>query len=320
MKETIIKAVTAIVCVAVFSLTMSSAFGKYGEALTKAAEVAGSAQNGAGNTESGSQDSFSQDYTDNGVYEDVTDAITPDAGTDATTPDAGTDTGADTNTDTGAAKPDAGAVANDPTAYTKDQAVRYYTNSMNKSYNAPKVTIKKTDTITIDVQSVEPGGDGVARLANKIVEAYAKTTEGTKSFAKGVATDESKEKASDFSVPVALDPKGAKTATVTKKGNDYEINILVVEEAATLEKFPVYNRQCSFPLNLAAVDLFGLKVTKADFNYSGTKISAVVGADGYVKSAEVYMPLAGSGGGNFIGIKGTATVAGSLKKTLAFTY
>jgi hypothetical protein len=32
------------------------------------------------------------------------------------------------------------------------------------------------------------------------------------------------------------------------------------------------------------------------------------------------MPLAGSGGGNFIGIKGGATVSGSLKKTLAFTY
>lgn len=319
MKETIIKAVTAVICVAVFSLTMSSAFGKYGEAMTKAAEVAGSAQIVTGNTESVPQDSFSQD-TNNGVADDATDATTPDAGTDTTTPDAGTDVGVDTNTDTGATTPDSGAVANDPTSYSKDRAVRYYTESMNKSYNAPKVTIRKTDTIAIDVQSVNPGGDGAARLANKIVEAYAKTTEYTKSFAKGVATDESKEKAVDFSVPVSLDPKGAKTATVAKKGNDYEINILVVEEAATLEKFPVYNKQCSFPLNLAAVDLFGLKVTKGDFVYSGTKIKAVVGADGYVKSAEVYMPLAGSGGGNFIGINGTATVAGSLKKTLAFTY
>lgn len=308
MKELILKSVTAVICVAIFSLTLSSALGDYGEALQKAAEVSGSVQTGNGNTDTDSQNSPDQDFTDDGIYDNSTDTVIPDDSTDATTPDAD------------ATAPDDGAPANDPTAYTKDQAVRYYTESMNKSYNAPKVTIKKTDTIAINVEEVSPGGKAAANLANKIVEAYAKTTEGTKAFAKGVATDESKEKASDFSVPVALDPKGAKTATVTKKGNDYEINILVVPESATLEKFPVYNKQCSFPLNLAAVDLFGLKVTKADFNYSGTKIRAVVGADGYVKSAEVYMPLAGSGGGNFIGIKGAATVSGSLRKTLAFTY
>ncbi len=308
MKELILKSVTAVICVAIFSLTLSSALGDYGEALQKAAEVSGSVQTGNGNTDTDSQNSPDQDFTDDGIYDNSTDTVIPDDSTDATTPDAD------------ATAPDDGAPAKDPTAYTKDQAVRYYTESMNKSYNAPKVTIKKTDTIAINVEEVSPGGKAAANLANKIVEAYAKTTEGTKAFAKGVATDESKEKASDFSVPVALDPKGAKTATVTKKGNDYEINILVVPESATLEKFPVYNKQCSFPLNLAAVDLFGLKVTKADFNYSGTKIRAVVGADGYVKSAEVYMPLAGSGGGNFIGIKGAATVSGSLRKTLAFTY
>lgn len=308
MKELILKSVTAVICVAIFSLTLSSALGDYGEALQKAAEVSGSVQTGNGNTDTDSQNSPDQDFTDDGIYDNSTDTVIPDDSTDATTPDAD------------ATAPDNGAPANDPTAYTKDQAVRYYTESMNKSYNAPKVTIKKTDAIAINVEEVSPGGKAAANLANKIVEAYAKTTEGTKAFAKGVATDESKEKASDFSVPVALDPKGAKTATVTKKGNDYEINILVVPESATLEKFPVYNKQCSFPLNLATVDLFGLKVTKADFNYSGTKIRAVVGADGYVKSAEVYMPLAGSGGGNFIGIKGGATVSGSLRKTLAFTY
>lgn len=308
MKELTLKSVTAVICVAIFSLTLSSALGDYGEALQKAAEISGSVQTGNGNTDTDSQNSPDQDFTDDGIYDNSTDTVIPDDSTDATTPDVD------------ATAPDDGAPANDPTAYTKDQAVRYYTESMNKSYNAPKVTIKKTDTIAINVEEVSPGGKAAANLANKIVEAYAKTTEGTKAFAKGVATDESKEKASDFSVPVALDPKGAKTATVTKKGNDYEINILVVPESATLEKFPVYNKQCSFPLNLATVDLFGLKVTKADFNYSGTKIRAVVGADGYVKSAEVYMPLAGSGGGNFIGIKGGATVSGSLRKTLAFTY
>ncbi len=313
MKEIIFKSVTAIICVAIFSLTLSSAIGNYGEAVMTAAEKSASVP-------AVGTDDNSTATTPDGVVGDNTD-VTPDADTNTdVTPDAGADTTPDAGADTDATAPDAEQSATDPTAYTKDQAVKFYTDSMNKSYNAQKVAIKKTDVIAINVQEVTSGGQAAAKLVNKIVEAYAKTTEYTKSFSKGIATDESKEKADSFAVPVTLDPKGAKTATVTKKGNDYQINITVVPETATLEKFPVYNKQCSFPLNLAAVDLFGLTVTQADFNYSGTTLKAVVGADGYVKSAEVYMPLAGSGGGNFIGIKGGATVSGSLKKTLVFTY
>jgi hypothetical protein len=215
-------------------------------------------------------------------------------------------------------QPEKDETANAPTSYSREQAVRFYTDSMKKSFTAPKTTIKATQTIGISVDEMDP--KMAEKLAKKIVNAYAKTTESTRSFAKGIATDDGEGKASDHVFPADLDPKGAKTATVTKKGNDYEINILVVPEEATLEKFPVYNRQCSFPLNLATVDLFGLTITQADFTYEGTKIKATVGADGYVKYAEVYMPLAGKGGGNFIGIGGSATVSGYMKKTATFTY
>lgn len=312
MKETIIKAATAVVCAVIICVTAAVAVGNYSDALNEAAKQSGTVQTGASADENipDTTPDITVDGMDGAVTETPADGTVeaPDENTDVSAPDAGTDTTA----------PDKGTQTNDPTSYSKEQAVRFYTESMNKSFNAPKTTIKTAQTIAISVDEMTP--KAATKLAKKIVDAYAKTTESTRSFSKGIATDDGKGKAADHVFPANLDPKGAKTATVTKKGNDYEINILVVPEDATLTKFPVYNRQCSFPLDLGSIDLFGLKITQADFTYEGTKIKATVGADGYVKYAEVYMPLAGEGGGNFIGIGGGAAVSGSMKKTATFTY
>lgn len=312
MKETVIKSVVAVLCVVALCITSSVAVGKYSDALIDSAKLSGTVQTG-GNSDENISDTAPEspiDGTDNLETDapvDGTDAV-PDENTEAAVPDA----------DIQAQTPDKETKPNDPTAYTKEQAVRLYTDSMKKSFNAQKTTIKSTQTIAISVDSMTP--KGATKLAKKIVDAYAKTTESTLTFSKGISTDKSKSKVTDHVFPANLDPKGAKSATVTQKGNDYEISILVVPEAATLEKFPVYNRQCSFPLDLSTIDLFGLKITQADFTYEGTKIKATVGADGYVKYAEVYMPLAGEGGGNFIGIGGGAVVSGSMTKTATFTY
>ena len=316
MKDTIIRAATAVICVIVLCITSSSAVTNYSNAVMQAAKLTGNTT-AVGGTSTDTDESIPSDTpsdtTDDTVIDEITDdgeGLPTDEGTDTTAAD---DSSAVTT-------PDASAQKNDPTTYSKEQIVKYYTESMNKSYNHKNYDLKKTETIAISVNSITPGGQGAAKLANKIVEAYAKTNEETIAFSKGLAVHDGIYRADDFGVPVSLDPKGAKAASVTKKGNEYEINIQVVAETATLEKFPVYNRQCSFPLNLAAIDLFGLTVTQADFNYSGTTLKAYVGADGYVRQAEVYMPLSGKGGGNFIGIKGAAEVSGSMRRTLDFTY
>lgn len=296
MKQTIIKAVTAIVCVAIFCSTITSALTDYGTAMKDIAASGGSSASFADGLGG---------YSDNAAQGTV-------GGADSSISTDGTGSAPDESQNV--------VLEGDPTEYSKEQAVRYYTESMHKSYNYENVEIKKTEVTAISIDYVTPGGDAVARFANKIVETYAKTNEETKTFVNGGATDDPNYKATNYATPVDLDPRGAKTATVTKKGNDYEINILVVPEAATLERPPVYNKQCFFPLDLSTVDLFGLTVTQADFNYSGTTIKAVVTPDGYVKSAEIHMPLSGKGGGNFLAIKGSAEVSGSFSKVILFTY
>lgn len=311
MKEAILKSVTALICVAIFCLSISSGVDKIVEAQKNTFEANGS--------DSALGESVLEDSDDMNYTPDVMPDGSADVSGDADNSDTDDNQSAETPTQ-GASEATPEGTPSDPTSYSKEQIVKYYNESMNKSYNAPKVAIKKTDIIAINVESIKPGGDIATDIANKIIEKYAKTTEETKNFVKGGATDDASYKASSFAVPAELDPKGAKSATVTKKGNDYVVSIQVVYESATLKKFPVYNKQCSFPLDLASVDLLGVKVTSADFNYPGTILKAVIGSDGYVKTAEVYMPMAGGGGGNFIGINGSATVSGSLKKTLAFTY
>ncbi len=310
MKETIIKSITAILCVIALCVTSSVAVGTYTDAVKEAAKFTGTASTGGAVVDGD---------TDADVTPDAGEAIpnegeaTPDAGEEATTPDAGDEI------PTQAEEGDAPA-ANDPTKYTTEQVVKYYTQVMDKSFKAPKVTITRTETISISVDEVSPGGKVAANLASKIIEAYAKTTEYSGTFKNGFDVNWPDSPTQNFVYPIQLDPKGAKTATVTKKGNGYEINILVKSEKATLSAPPTYNKQCSTPLDLSTIDLFGLEITQADFNYPGTKLKAIVNDKGYVTYSELYMPMSGTGGGNFIAIPGKATVSGSMKRTVTYTY
>ncbi len=94
MKETIIKAVTAVVCVAIVCVTMSTAVSTCNEAALKTAEIVGPASSVGGNN-------------NNNVSTDV---VTPDTSTDAVTPDAGTDDTATPDAGTSdTATPDAGS-------------------------------------------------------------------------------------------------------------------------------------------------------------------------------------------------------------------
>ncbi len=308
MKEAIIKSVTAVLCVIALCVTSSVAVGNYSEAVKEAAKLSGVA---ATDGEVVPDADITPD-----IYEETTEADTDTS--DVVPDDEGetTDVAADEDT----TEADKDKDVNDPTKYSTEQVVKYYREVMEKTYKAPKVFIKRTETISINVEEVKPGGKTVAKLANKIIEAYAKTTEYSGTFRNGFDENYPDSPTQNFVFPIQLDPKGAKSASVTKKGNGYEIVVNVKAETATLERFPVYNKQCAFPLDLSTVDLFGIKVTQADFKYPGTVLKVSVNDKGYATYAEVYMPMAGTGGGSFIGVDGKATVSGSLKRTATFTY
>lgn len=126
MKETIIKSITAIICVVVLCITSSVAVGNYSDAIKEAAKLAPVATVGGSNAATDdtadvpsddTADVPSDDTAADVPADDATDATTPDAGTDATTPDAGT---------TDAAKPDAGTTDKAPAALTKADVIKLF--------------------------------------------------------------------------------------------------------------------------------------------------------------------------------------------------
>ena len=320
LNKTVIKSAAALACVLSVCITANSAMGKYSDSITKIAE----AQNGS--QVSTSESSMSSDET---VYSDTdtsfdnsavsaddtvfTDTSDTPADLDTTAPsDSGTD---NTTTDNGSSA----TITNDPTKYTVAQVVNYYNTSLKNTYNLPKLTIDKIEDIKIVIDDVTPGGKTVTKIGNKIIESYAKATPASASFTNGKNTSGGDD-AQEFSMHANLDPAGVKSASVKKVGSGYEINIALKPEKATLQNRPTYNSQCANPLDLGSVDLFGVTVTQADFNYPGTTLKATVDANGRVTSAVSFMPMNGTGAGKFIGIGGSATVHGSMTKTATFKF
>lgn len=314
-KRTVIKSVTAIACVLSFCLSANSAMSKYSDSLIKISE----AQNG--NHVSASESySPSESADDSGIDINIS--------TDTTTEPADNST-VDTNdisvTDSSTASTSTGNNAsatqntNDPTKYSVAQVVNYYNTSLKNTYNLPKLTIDKVEDIKIVIDNVTPGGNTVTKIGNKIIENYAKATPSSASFEKSKNISGGDD-AQEFSMHANLEPAGVKSATVKKVGNGYEINIALKPEQATLQNRPTFNSQCANPLDLYSVDLFGVEVTQADFNYPGTTLKATVDANGRVTSAVSNMPMSGTGAGKFIGIGGSATVHGSMTKSATFKF
>ncbi len=318
-KQLVIKIGSAVLCTAILALTVSSTAQKFADAITASSgsAVQNQVQNQSEvqNSEASYDDTYISDEsgsfpieagnsdTDTAVYE----VVQADAGAQNTSAGDGSGTSQKETAD-----------PNDPLNFSAAQIVRYYNTCLKNTYSLPNLTIEKTEDIKIVIDDVTPGGEKVANFGNKIVNRYAKATNFKDTFKNGQSTTGGDD-AQEYSMHANLDPAGAKTASIKKSGSGYEINILVASEKATLEKRPTYNSQCSNPLDLGAVDLFGLKVTQADFNYPGTTLKAVVDSQGRVTSAACNMPMNGTGSGRFI-ISGSATVHGSMLKSAKFIF
>lgn len=313
-KLTVIRSVTAVACTAAICITASSSAGRYADAVVERAGYR------SGVSVSSQDGGTGGDYSDDSTFipeDNVSPADDISAPDDSQAQEGDTSAAASENT-TGNGSSSAAAESNDPTKYSVAQIVNYYNTSLKTTYNLPKLTIEKTEDIDIVIDEVHPGGDLFTKLGNKIIDKYAKATTSTGTFAKGQSTTGGDD-AQEFSMHANLEPAGVKTASVKKVGSGYEINILLKPEQATLQNRPKYNSQCANPLDLGSVDLFGLQITQADFNYPGTTLKAVVDSQGRVTSAVCNMQMNGTGAGK-LGLTGSATVHGGMIKSAKFIF
>lgn len=320
LNKTVIKSAAAIACVLSVCVTANSAIGKYSDSITKIAETQNRSHISASEINTSSDETIYND-TDTLFEESVFPSdITASADISDSSVDTDTDVSSDeTDSTSSSGNSTSAPSSNDPTKYTVAQVVNYYNTSLKNTYNLPKLTIDKVENIEIVIDNVTPGGNLVTKVGNKIIESYAGETPSSASFANGKSTSGGDD-AQEFSMHVNLVPAGVKSAAVKKVGSGYEINIALKPEKATLQNRPTYNSQCVNPLDLGSVDLFGITITQADFNYPATTLKATVDASGRVTSATTYMPMNGTGAGKFVGVGGSATVHGSMTKNAVFKF
>ncbi|MDD6276169.1 MAG: hypothetical protein PUB20_05045 [Clostridia bacterium] len=322
-KLTWTKAITAVVCVVAICISSSVAVGKYSNAVIESAGKGGSVA------------SANADVSGGDVAEDPNGVVTEDPAADpgavdpngAVAEDPAADAGdatetpaADNGTATQTPASNGGttnAATNDPTTYSKAQIVNYYNTSLKNSYKQ-KVTMTRTEKIDIAVDSMKPDSSALVSVVNKIIKNYATENTNTLAFSGGKASDGTL--AADFGPKTGLTADGAKSASVKKSGSNYVVTINVVSEKATLSTPPKYNKLCAAPLDLASVDLFGVEVTKADFTYPSTVLTATINANGQVLSSSVSQPLSGTGGGKFIALSVEATAHGSWTQKITYKY
>lgn len=229
----------------------------------------------------------------------------------------GTVSNGGTNT---AAQPQASAVL----GYNKNQIVAYYNTCLQSSYAQSKMTDRKTEQVTIGVDSVTiNGGENnstITKVANSIASKNQKQVDETKSFSGGRASDGTA--ASTYVLPANLTSAGVKSASISKNGSGYKVVITLVAESCGHTTKPPYNASCAWPLDInevvGALDGFA-KITQAQFAYPGTTLTANIDAAGRVSFVRVDMPLTVTNGTgevtyNFPGLKGTVITASAHGK------
>lgn len=241
----------------------------------------------------------------------VTNANGTVAGANGTVSNGGTNT---------VAQPQASAVL----GYNKNQIVAYYNTCLQSSYAQSKMTDRKTEQVTIGVDSVTiNGGENnstITKVANSIASKNQKQVDESKSFSKGRASDGTA--ASTYVLPANLTASGVKSASISKSGSGYKVVITLVAETCGHTSKPPYNASCAWPLDInevvGALDGFA-KITQAQFAYPGTTLTATIDAAGRVNYVRVDMPLTVTNGTgevtyNFPGLKGMVVTASAHGK------
>lgn len=206
-----------------------------------------------------------------------------------------------------------------PLDYNKQELVEYYNNALQTAYGAEKVTIDKKTNVSVHIDKLSV--KSLMPLANQLIEQFAKPTAEKKTFNNGVAADGTKAK--DFLVPYDLEADGAKEAVVTETENGYQVKITLVDEKVDYNKAPKYNTQASLPLPLldnSMISSYGATITRAEYDYYGTVLTADIDKNGKILTLNHTMPLQLEAEGKYSIFTITGSGGGTYTLDASFTY
>lgn len=181
----------------------------------------------------------------------------------------------------------------DPSSWTTAEILKFTTDAVTKTkaYTS-QITVNHKEAFTANVTKA-PGGSMIKNIANGIIEGFIKPTDTVLTFKGGKTTTDEGE------LPLLLPKRGAFTltidgianATAKKNGSNVVVKITLVEELGTLTSVPSHHASSVGYLDIADVDLMGVKLNYLNITYTGTTAEFVINPDGYVVSADYKIPV-----------------------------
>lgn len=329
--KSVISAVTAVACVAsiiVTSLSITDKVCKTNEDIAAKTGTAGgssavSTDTGAAADDTAAADDFAADDT----------TATDDFGTDDATAADDTATPVDSgSTDsTGSSKTDAKTPAKEdgaPVGTDVAKVVAYYNKVANatKAYKG-KMVIKGDQGATTQITSTE-FPDFVKSIGNdKLPHDYNDPSKVARNYTvvNGKATDGKDIKnilpidgAAEMS---KLPASGVQSASCTKSGNGYKIQIkLKPESTNSFSKQPDCHKACMDCLNMTDDDLKPFTCDNCNIGYTGGTITATVNDKGYITEFHVNNPMHITGNVGYGKLTKPTVIDASWKQNLTITY
>lgn len=212
------------------------------------------------------------------------------------------------------------ATKKNDTSESKEAILKKVVDGVN-SLKASDASFKGTKDQYIDIKLTDCSVPQVTGIINGVLERFLGEEKLEYDFTNGVS--ENPEGGDDITSMEAIPPSfiefgltadGVTNAYVTKDGENTVYTVEVVAEDSTLGEKPYHHSKACDVMALETLNI-PAKITRADYTYSGTKISVTYNADGKVVEYHEYFDMYGEGEGGAMGITATLTLKGYFDET-----
>ena len=206
------------------------------------------------------------------------------------------------------------------TSQSKEEILKKVVDGVN-SLKASDASFKGTKDQYIDIKLTDCSVPQVVGIINGVLERFLGEEKLEYDFTNGVSKDPegNGEVTSMAAIPPSfiefgLTADGVTKAYVEKDGANTKYTVEVVPEDSSLGEKPYHHSKACDVMSLETLNI-PAKITRADYTYSGTKISVTYNAEGKVVEYHEYFDMKGDGEGGAMGVTATLTLEGYFDET-----
>ena len=207
-----------------------------------------------------------------------------------------------------------------PQGETKEEILKKVVDGVNSLKASDASFIGKKNQY-IDIRLTDCSVPQVVGIINGVLERFLGEEKLDYDFTNGVSKDPegNGEITSMAAIPPSfiefgLTADGVTNAYVEKDGENTKYTVEVVPEDSSIGEKPYYHSKACDVMSLESLNI-PAKITRADYTYSGTKISVTYNAEGKVIEYHEYFDMKGDGEGGAMGVTATLTLEGYFDET-----